>query len=374
MEDFIVSARKYRPNSFDTVVGQESITTTLKNAINTKHIAHAYLFCGPRGVGKTTCARIFAKTINCFNPKESGDACNECESCEAFNSSRSFNIHELDAASNNSVDDIRLLSEKVRIPPQIGKYSVYIIDEVHMLSASAFNAFLKTLEEPPVHAIFILATTEKQKIIPTILSRCQIYDFNRMSVIDIVGHLQNIAKTEEVEIDEESLNVVAQKADGAMRDALSLFDQIVSSFGKKVSYDNVITNLNVLDYDYYFKFVDAFLVNKVADVLVLFDNVLSRGFDAQTFINGLGRHLRNLLVCKDVVSLILLQTSSQVKEKYKTQSGICPQEFLYDALDLLDDCDQQYRNATDKRLLVEIALMRLAQIEEFKKKSLEERA
>ncbi|MGB5989765.1 MAG: DNA polymerase III subunit gamma/tau [Marinifilaceae bacterium] len=374
MEDFIVSARKYRPNSFDTVVGQESITSTLKNAINTKHLAHAYLFCGPRGVGKTTCARIFAKTINCLEPTDTGDACNNCESCQAFSSSRSFNIHELDAASNNSVEDIRLLTEKVRIPPQIGKYSVYIIDEVHMLSSSAFNAFLKTLEEPPAHAIFILATTEKQKIIPTILSRCQIYDFNRMSVIDIVKHLQNISKAESVNIDEDSLNVIAQKADGAMRDALSLFDQVVSSFGKEVSYENIITNLNVLDYDYYFKFVNAFLNTKVAEVLVLFNDILSKGFDAQTFVNGIGKHLRNLLVCKDSISIMLLQTSAQVKEKYMTQAELCSQEFLYDALDLVDECDQHYRNATDKRLLVEIALMRLAQIEEFKKKSVAEDA
>lgn len=369
MEDFIVSARKYRPNSFDSVVGQESITSTLKNAINTKHLAHAYLFCGPRGIGKTTCARIFAKTINCLKPTSNGDACDNCESCKAFIDSRSFNIHELDAASNNSVEDIRLLTEKVRIPPQIGEYSVYIIDEVHMLSSSAFNAFLKTLEEPPAHAIFILATTEKQKIIPTILSRCQIYDFNRMSIVDTVNHLQNIANSENVKIDDDSLNVIAQKADGAMRDALSLFDQIVSSFGKDVSYDDVIKNLNVLDYDYYFKFVNAFLDTKVAEVLVLFNNVLSKGFDAQTFINGMGKHLRDLLVCKDSVSVMLLQTSAQIKEKYMAQAEKCTQDFLYDALDLLDECDQNYRNATDKRLLVEIALMRLAQIEELKKKN-----
>jgi len=369
MEEFIISARKYRPNSFESVVGQESITSTLKNAINTRYLAHAYLFCGPRGVGKTSCARIFAKTINCLNPHSDGNACNECESCESFNTSRSFNIHELDAASNNSVDDIRLLTDKVRIPPQIGKYSVYIIDEVHMLSSSAFNAFLKTLEEPPAHAIFILATTEKQKIIPTILSRCQIYDFNRMSVINIVEHLKSIADKESVIIDENSLNVLAQKADGAMRDALSLFDQIVSAHGKTPTYEQIIANLNVLDYEYYFKFTDAFIGSKVAEVLVLFNEVLSKGFDAQTYINGMGRHLRNLLVCKDTSSIALLQTSAQIKERYMKQAELCTQDFLFDTLDIIDTCDQQYRVATDKRLSVEIALMRLAQVEEVKKKN-----
>jgi len=369
MEEFIVSALKYRPNTFDTVVGQESITSTLKNAITTNHLAHSYLFCGSRGVGKTSCARIFAKTINCLNLSENHEPCNECESCKSFNESRSFNIHELDAASNNSVEDIRLLCEKVRIPPQIGKYSVYIIDEVHMLSGAAFNAFLKTLEEPPVHAIFILATTEKQKIIPTILSRCQIYDFNRMSVFNTIEHLKNIANKEGIVVEEEGLNVIAQKSDGAMRDALSIFDQLVSSYGKRLDYESVIKGLNVLDYDYYFRLVDAFVEGRVADVLVIFNDILSRGFNELMFINGLGKHLRDVLVCKDVASIQLLELSGQVKEKYMQQAEKCSQEFLYDALNVVDICETQFRGSSEKRLCVEIALIRLAQIEEAKKKS-----
>ncbi len=368
MDNFIVSARKYRPSSFDLVVGQPSITTTLKNAIKNNHLAHAYLFCGPRGVGKTTCARIFAKTINCFNITESGEACNECESCKSFNSSRSYSIHELDAASNNSVDDIRNLIEQVRVPPQIGKYSIYIIDEVHMLSASAFNAFLKTLEEPPAHAIFILATTEKHKILPTILSRCQIFDFNRITINDTIEHLQYIANSEGVNVDEEALNIIAQKADGAMRDALSIFDQLVSFCGKELSYDEVITNLNVLDYEYYFRIVNYLREGNVAKILVIFNEILSKGFDALHFINGLAKHIRDVLVCKDKVSVQLLQVSSKIKEKYMEQAQQCNQDFLYEALKITDQCDVQYRQSTEKRLCVEIALIRLAQIEELKKK------
>lgn len=368
MENFIVSARKYRPSTFDLVVGQPSITTTLKNAINNNHLAHAYLFCGPRGVGKTTCARIFAKTINCFNITDNGEACNECESCHSFNSSRSYNIHELDAASNNSVEDIRNLIDQVRIPPQIGKYSIYIIDEVHMLSSAAFNAFLKTLEEPPAHAIFILATTEKHKILPTILSRCQIFDFNRITVNDTVEHLQFIAGKEGVSVEEEALNVVAQKADGAMRDALSIFDQLVSFCGKDLSYEGVIENLNVLDYEYYFRLVNYFREGKVAETLMEFNQILEKGFDALHFINGLGKHLRDVLVCKDKVSVQLLEVSGKIKEKYLAQAQECDQDFLFEALKITDQCDIQYRQSTEKRLCVEIALIRLAQIEELKKK------
>ena len=299
MENYIVSARKYRPATFDTVVGQRALTTTLKNAIANQKLAHAYLFCGPRGVGKTTCARIFAKTINCLHPTADGEACNECESCRAFNEQRSYNIHELDAASNNSVEDIRSLIEQVRIPPQIGKYKVYIIDEVHMLSQAAFNAFLKTLEEPPHHAIFILATTEKHKILPTILSRCQIYDFNRISVNDTVEHLENVARKEHIEAEPEALNVIAQKADGGMRDALSIFDQVVSFTNGHITYQSVIENLNVLDYEYYFKLTDAFLENRVSDCLLTFNEVLKKGFDGNHFITGLTSHFRDLLVSRD---------------------------------------------------------------------------
>ena len=367
MENFIVSARKYRPDSFDTVVAQASITNTLKNAIKSKQLAHAYLFCGPRGVGKTTCARIFAKTINCINHTVNTEACNECDSCKAFNTNRSFNIHELDAASNNSVDDIRNLTDQVRIPPQMGKYSVYIIDEVHMLSQQAFNAFLKTLEEPPKHAIFILATTEKHKIIATILSRCQIFDFNRIRVEDIASHLEFVAKNENIEAEKEGLNIIAQKADGAMRDALSIFDQIVSFSGKKITYHDVITNLNVLDYDYYFRLVDQFLKNEVADTLLTFNDILNNGFDGHHFITGLSRHLRDLLVCKDAVTVQLLEVGGEIKERYKTQAQSCSGEFLLDALQISSECDLKYKTSQNKRLLIEIALIRIAQLT-FKKK------
>lgn len=362
MDHFIVSARKYRPDSFATVVAQESITNTLKNAIKDGHLAHAYLFCGPRGVGKTTCARIFAKTINCTNLTAHVEACNECESCKAFNSSRSFNIHELDAASNNSVDDIRLLTDQVRVPPQMGKYSVYIIDEVHMLSSQAFNAFLKTLEEPPKHAIFILATTEKHKIIPTILSRCQIFDFNRIGISDISNHLQYVAKSEGVEIEPDAANVIAQKADGAMRDALSIFDQIVSFCGKNVTYQAVIENLNVLDYDYYFRLVDQFLKNNVPEVLLIFDDILKHGFDGHHFISGLCSHFRNLLVCKDPITVQLLEVGGEIKERYKAQAALADQDFLTQALQISNECDFQYKASQNKRLLVELALIRISQL------------
>lgn len=362
MENFIVSARKYRPESFDTVVAQSSITTTLKNAIKNNQLAHAYLFCGPRGVGKTTCARIFAKTINCSNLSGDIEACNECDSCKAFNTNRSFNIHELDAASNNSVEDIRLLIDQVRIPPQVGKYSVYIIDEVHMLSSQAFNAFLKTLEEPPKHAIFILATTEKHKIIPTILSRCQIFDFNRINISDIAGHLEYVAKNENVEADKEALNIIAQKADGAMRDALSIFDQIVSFSGKEISYQDVITNLNVLDYDYYFRLVDHFQKNEVPETLMIFDEILNHGFDGHHFINGLSNHLRNLMVCKDTATVKLLEVGGEIKERYKVQATSCENDFLLKALEISNECDMQYKPSQNKRLLIELALIRIAQL------------
>lgn len=360
MEQYIVSARKYRPQTFMSVVGQAALTATLKNAIANNHLAHAYLFCGPRGVGKTTCARIFAKTINCLNPTANGEACNECESCKAFNEQRSFNIHELDAASNNSVDDIRNLVDQVRIPPQIGKYSVYIVDEVHMLSAAAFNAFLKTLEEPPAHAIFILATTEKHKIIPTILSRCQIYDFNRITINDTVAHLQYVAKNEGVEAEDMALNVIAQKADGAMRDALSIFDQVVSFCGNKITYQGVISNLNVLDYDYYFRLVDALLQNQVPEALIIFDEVLSKGFEGQHFVGGLSSHLRDLMVSRDEMTLPLLEVGESIAERYKEQSKRCELWWLYKALEYANDCDLAYRASRNKRLLVEVMLIRVA--------------
>jgi DNA polymerase-3 subunit gamma/tau len=368
MENFIVSARKYRPNTFHTVVGQKSLTTTLKNAIQKKQLGHAYLFCGPRGVGKTTCARIFAKTINCFNPTAQGEACNECESCLAFEQGRSYNIHELDAASNNSVEDIRGLVEQVRIPPQIGKYSVYIIDEVHMLSQAAFNAFLKTLEEPPAHAIFVLATTEKHKIIPTILSRCQIYDFNRIGVKDTIDYLQYVAKSESITAEPEALGVIAQKADGGMRDALSTFDQVVSFCGTNITYKDVIANLNVLDYEYYFRLVDMFRENKVADALLLFNEILNKGFDAQHFVSGLAAHFRDLLVCKDASTLVLLEVSDSIKQRYGQQAAACTNEVLYDALKITNDCDLNYRLSRNKRLLVELMLIRLCQASDSKKK------
>ncbi|TDN97190.1 DNA polymerase III subunit gamma/tau [Sunxiuqinia elliptica] len=362
MENFIVSARKYRPDTFQTVVGQASITSTLKNAIKNSQLAHAYLFCGPRGVGKTTCARIFAKTINCQNLTAETEPCNTCESCMAFNDNRSYNIHELDAASNNSVDDIRNLTDQVRIPPQIGKYSIYIIDEVHMLSQAAFNAFLKTLEEPPKHAIFILATTEKHKIIPTILSRCQIFDFNRIKIGDISGHLNYVAQSEQVQIESEALNVIAQKADGAMRDALSIFDQIVSFSGKNITYKNVIDNLNVLDYDYYFRLVDLLLKNDVPNALLLFNEVLDHGFDGHHFINGLSSHIRDLLVCKDQITVQLLEVGGEIKEKYKAQAAGCDPAFLLESLKISNECDMQYKASQNKRLLVELSLIRMAQL------------
>ena len=362
MENFIVSARKYRPDTFETVVAQASITNTLKNAIKGNHLAHAYLFCGPRGVGKTTCARIFAKTINCTNLTAENEACNECESCTSFNGNRSFNIHELDAASNNSVDDIRNLTDQVRVPPQIGKYSVYIIDEVHMLSSQAFNAFLKTLEEPPNHAIFILATTEKHKIIPTILSRCQIFDFNRIGISDITNHLEFVAKSEGIEVESEGLNIIAQKADGAMRDALSIFDQIVSFSGKSITYQDVITNLNVLDYDYYFSLIDQFLKNDVTQVMLTFNEILEHGFDGHHFITGLSNHLRDLLVCKDKVTLQLLEVGGEIKKRYEQQALATDSSFLLDALLISNECDNQYKFSQNKRLLIELAIIRIAQL------------
>ena len=362
MENYIVSARKYRPSTFESVVGQRALTTTLKNAIATQKLAHAYLFCGPRGVGKTTCARIFAKTINCMTPTADGEACNQCESCVAFNEQRSYNIHELDAASNNSVDDIRQLVEQVRIPPQIGKYKVYIIDEVHMLSASAFNAFLKTLEEPPRHAIFILATTEKHKILPTILSRCQIYDFNRISVEDTVNHLSYVASKEGITAEPEALNVIAMKADGGMRDALSIFDQVVSFTGGNITYKSVIDNLNVLDYEYYFRLTDSFLENKVSDALLLFNDVLNKGFDGSHFITGLSSHFRDLLVAKDAVTLPLLEVGASIRQRYQEQAQKCPLPFLYRAMKLCNECDLNYRISKNKRLLVELTLIQVAQL------------
>ena len=362
MENYIVSARKYRPSTFESVVGQRALTTTLKNAIATQKLAHAYLFCGPRGVGKTTCARIFAKTINCMTPTADGEACNQCESCVAFNEQRSYNIHELDAASNNSVDDIRQLVEQVRIPPQIGKYKVYIIDEVHMLSASAFNAFLKTLEEPPRHAIFILATTEKHKILPTILSRCQIYDFNRISVEDTVNHLSYVASKEGISAEPEALNVIAMKADGGMRDALSIFDQVVSFTGGNITYKSVIDNLNVLDYEYYFRLTDCFLANKVSDALLLFNDVLNKGFDGSHFITGLSSHFRDLLVGKDPVTLPLLEVGASIRQRYQEQAQKCPLPFLYKAMKLCNECDLNYRISKNKRLLVELTLIQVAQL------------
>ncbi len=328
MSNFLVSARKYRPDNFDTVVGQPSVTNTLKNAIKTGQVAHAYLFCGPRGVGKTTCARIFAKTLNCFNLSDTIEACDQCESCKSFSESRSFNIHELDAASNNSVDDIRSLIDKVRIIPQVGRYSIYIIDEVHMLSQSAFNAFLKTLEEPPEHAIFILATTEKHKIIPTILSRCQIFDFHRLRIEDIVGHLAKVAGLEHIAYEEEALNVIALKADGAMRDALSIFDQVASFSNRNITYQEVLDNLNVLDYEYYFKITRSFLEGSAKNALLIFNEILQRGFDGQNFLSGLSSHFRDLLVCHDEATLPLLEVSDVLKARYRDQAVQCSNEFF----------------------------------------------
>lgn len=362
MEEYIVSARKYRPSAFDAVVGQSALTTTLKNAIASGKLAHAYLFCGPRGVGKTTCARIFAKTINCLQPTDAGDACGHCESCRAFDEQRSLNIHELDAASNNSVEDIRALIEQVRIPPQIGRYKVFIIDEVHMLSAAAFNAFLKTLEEPPAHVIFILATTEKHKILPTILSRCQIYDFNRMTVENTVEHLKFVAEREGYTYEPEALNVIARKADGGMRDALSIFDQVASFTGGHITYRQTIDNLNVLDYEYYFRLTDHFLNNEVPQCLLLFNEITEKGFEGGHFMVGLASHLRDLLVSKDNSTLPLLEVSDNVRRRYSEQAQRCPVKFLYKAIKLCNDCDLNFRTSRNKRLLVEITLIQVAQL------------
>ena len=362
MENYIVSARKYRPQSFSTLIGQDSIAATLKNSIQRGQLAHAYLFCGPRGVGKTTSARIFAKIINCSNPGGNMEPCGECESCRSFAEGRSYCIHELDAASNNSVDDIRELTDKVQIPPQTGRYSVYIIDEVHMLSQAAFNAFLKTLEEPPEYAIFILATTEKHKILPTILSRCQTYDFNRIGVEDIVRNLRDIAAKEGVTIDDESMHVIATKADGAMRDALTLFDQTVAFCGDNITYSQVIKNLNVLDYDYYFNIIRSSLGGQYAKSLLLFDEVLAKGFNAQYFVSGLSSHIRNLLVCKDSSTSKLLETSQAIAAKYMEQASLCSVKYLFDALTLTTKCEAEYRNSPSQRLLVEFLLVKLASL------------
>lgn len=362
MNNYIVSARKYRPVTFNSVVGQRALTTTLKNAIGSGKLAHAYLFCGPRGVGKTTCARIFAKTINCLSPTANGEACNQCESCVAFNEQRSFNIHELDAASNNSVDDIRSLIEQVRIPPQIGRYKVYIIDEVHMLSQAAFNAFLKTLEEPPHHAIFILATTEKHKILPTILSRCQIYDFSRITIKDTVEHLQYVAGQENVNTEPEALNVLAQKADGGMRDALSIFDQVVSFTGGNVTYKAVIENLNVLDYEYYFRLTDCILSNNVVDGLLILNEILSKGFDGNNVITGIATHLRDLLLCKDPKTADLFEVGASIRDRYIETAKKCSNEFLYKALDIVNESDLNYRISRNKRLLSDLTIIRLCQL------------
>ena len=359
MDNFIVSARKYRPSTFDSVVGQGAITSTLKNAIKTNTLAQAFLFCGPRGVGKTTCARIMAKTINCTNRTEDFEACNECESCRSFNNSASFNVYELDAASNNSVDDIRNLVEQVRIPPQTGEYKVYIIDEVHMLSQAAFNAFLKTLEEPPAYAKFILATTEKQKIIPTILSRCQIFDFKRITVEDITKHLQNIAAKEGITVEEEALNIVAQKADGALRDALSIFDQMVSFSGKNITYHDVIANLNVLDYEYYFQMTDNILRSDYNAVLLLLDEVIDKGFDAQNFIQGLSTHFRNLLLGRNAAVADLMEVGQQLKQRYITQAKLAGEWFLLKSLDLANQCDIDFKSSNNKRLHLEICLLKM---------------
>ena len=362
MDNYIVSARKYRPATFKSVVGQEALTTTLRNAIASNKLAHAYLFCGPRGVGKTTCARIFAKTINCLNITPEFEACNRCESCVAFNEQRSYNIHELDAASNNSVDDIRSLIDQVRVPPQIGKYKVYIIDEVHMLSTSAFNSFLKTLEEPPAHAIFILATTEKHKIIPTILSRCQVYDFNRINISDIVNHLQHVAQSENVQAEPEALNIIAQKADGGMRDALSIFDQTVSFTGGNVTYKSVVENLNVLDYEYYFQLTDAILSGSVVNALLVLNDILNRGFEGQYIVSGISSHFRDLLVCKDPITAQLFEVGASIRERYIKTAAQCSNHFLYDAIDLANDCDLNYRLSKNKRLLIELMLIKLCQL------------
>ena len=362
MEEYIVSARKYRPISFDTVVGQQALTTTLKNAVKSGKLAHAYLFCGPRGVGKTTCARIFAKAINCLTPTADGEACGHCESCQAFNEQRSFNIFELDAASNNSVEHIKTLMEQTRIPPQVGKYKVFIIDEVHMLSTAAFNAFLKTLEEPPSHVIFILATTEKHKILPTILSRCQIYDFERMTVRNTINHLKSVAEKEGIQYEEQALAVIAEKADGGMRDALSIFDQAASFCQGNITYQKVIEDLNVLDSDNYFRIIELAIENKVSDIMVLLNQIINKGFDGGLLIGGLAKHVRNVLMAKDPQTLPLLEVSDQQRERYQEQAVKCETRFLYDALKLMNQCDINYRQSSNKRLLVELTLIEVAQI------------
>ena len=362
MEEYIVSARKYRPTSFDTVVGQQALTTTLKNAVSSGKLAHAYRFCGPRGVGKTTCARIFAKAINCMSPTANGEACGQCESCQAFNEQRSFNIFELDAASNNSVEHIKTLMEQTRIPPQVGKYKVFIIDEVHMLSTAAFNAFLKTLEEPPQHVIFILATTEKHKILPTILSRCQIYDFERMTVRDTIDHLKKVAQKENIMVEEEALAVIAEKADGGMRDALSIFDQAASFCQGNITYQKVIEDLNVLDSDNYFHIIDLALENKAMDIMVLLNNVINKGFDGGLLIQGLAKHVRNVLMARDEQTLPLLEVSDQQRQRYQQQAQKCQIPFLYQALRIINQCDINYRQSSNKRLLVELTLIEIAQI------------
>ena len=363
MENYIVSARKYRPTTFDSVVGQLSITSTLKNAIKNEHLAQAFLFCGPRGVGKTTCARILAKTINCFNVSEKIEACNDCESCVSFDEGRSLNIQELDGASNNSVEDIRNLIDQVSFAPQLGTHKIYILDEVHMLSSSAFNAFLKTLEEPPKHAIFILATTEKHKIIPTILSRCQIFDFNRIKIDDISSHLAGIAKMEKVAAEEDGLHIIAQKADGALRDALSMFDQIISFSGGTITYKDVIENLNILDYDYYFKVTNSILANNIGETLLLFNEVLNNGFDGHNFINGLAEHIRNLLVCQDASTIVLLEVGATIKDKYLAQAKASNTGQLVHFLNITTKSDTQYKLSKNQRLLVEVMLMQLCSID-----------
>ena len=362
MDEYIVSARKYRPMSFDSVVGQQALTTTLKNAVKSGKLAHAYLFCGPRGVGKTTCARIFAKAINCEHPTADGEACNECESCKAFSEGRSYNIFELDAASNNSVENIKALMDQTRIPPQVGRYKVFIIDEVHMLSTAAFNAFLKTLEEPPAHVIFILATTEKHKILPTILSRCQIYDFERMTVPNIIDHLKRVAEKENIQYEEEALSVIAEKADGGMRDALSIFDQAASFSQGNITYQKVIEDLNVLDTENYFNIVDLALENKVSEIMVLLNAVINKGFDGGHLVNGLASHVRNVLMAKDAQTLPLLEVSEQLRNRYQQQAQKCPVNFLYTALQIMNRCDVEYRQSSNKRLLVELTLIQVAQI------------
>ena len=360
--EYIVSARKYRPTTFDTVVGQAALTTTLKNAVKSGKLAHAYLFCGPRGVGKTTCARIFAKAINCQTPTAEGEACNECESCQSFNEQRSLNIFELDAASNNSVEHIKTLMEQTRIPPQLGRYKVFIIDEVHMLSTAAFNAFLKTLEEPPAHVIFILATTEKHKILPTILSRCQIYDFERMTVRNTIDHLKAVADKEGITYEEQALAVIAEKADGGMRDALSIFDQATSFCQGNITYDKVIEDLNVLDSENYFKIINLSIINNVSDIMVLLNSIINKGFDGGLLIQGLAKHVRNVMMAKDPQTLPLLEVSDQQRQRYEEQAKKCDTRFLYQALKLMNQCDINYRQSSNKRLLVELTLIEIAQI------------